>query len=96
MPPTESQVLVHFDNAATLQSHMDAADADTKLEAMHIPTRLEAKLDRVTLKALNAGSSEFNQFVGSLSLSAKQANLDTTTGGKRLWPMPQIATLSGI
>ncbi len=74
---------------------MDAADADTKLAAMHIPTRLEAKLDRVTLKALNAGSSEFNQFVGSLSLTAVQANLDVTTGGKRPWPMPQMATLSG-
>lgn len=92
---SKSQVLVHFDNAATLQSHMDAADTDTKLEAMHIPTRLEAKLDRVTLKALNAGSSEFNQFVGSLSLTAVQANLDVTTGGKRPWPMPQMATLSG-
>lgn len=92
---SKSQVLVHFDNAATLQSHMDAADADTKLEAMHIPTRLEAKLDRITLKALNASSSEFNQFVGSLSLTAVQANLDVTTGGKRMWPMPQMATLSG-
>lgn len=92
---SKSQVLVHFDNAATLQSHMDAADADTKLAATHIPTRLEAKLDRITLKALNASSSEFNQFVGSLSLTALQANLDVTTGGKRLWAMPQIATLSG-
>lgn len=92
---SKSQVLIHFDNAATLQSHIDAADADTTLAATHIPTRLEAKLDRVTLKALNAGSSEFNQFVGGLSLTAVQANLDVTTGGKRMWPMPQMATLSG-
>lgn len=92
---SKSQVLIRFDNAATLQSHIDAADADTKLAATHIPTRLEAKLDRVTLKALAAGSSEFNQFVGSLSLTAVQANLDVTTGGKRMWPMPEMATLSG-
>ncbi len=92
---SKSQVLIHFENAATLQSHIDAADADTKLAATHIPTRLEAKLDRVTLKALAAGSSEFNQFVGSLSLTAIQANLDVTTGGKRMWPMPEMATLSG-
>jgi len=92
---SKSQVLIHFDNAATLQSHINAADADTELAATHIPSRLEAKLDRVTLKALNAGSSEFNQFVGSLSLTAIQANLDVTTGGKRMWPMPEMATLSG-
>ena len=92
---SKSQVIVRFDNAATLQSHIDAADADTELATTHIPSRVEAKLDRITLKVIKAGNSEFSQFVGNMSLTAKQANLDTTTGDKRLWPMPELATLSG-
>ena len=92
---SQSRVVIKYDNAATLQSHLDAADTNAELATSHIPARVEAKLDQVTLKVLTAGSGEFNQFVGSLSLSAKKANLDTTTGGKRLWPMPEIATLSG-
>jgi hypothetical protein len=61
----------------------------------HLPTKVEAKLDRVTLKVLNAPANEISQFVGNATLTGKRLNLDTTTGGKRLWPMPEMATLSG-
>lgn len=92
---SKSQVVIRFDNAATLQSHIDAADTEGELANTHIPSRVEAKLDRITLRATNAASSEFSQFVGNMSLAANKANLDTTTGAKRLWPMPELATLSG-
>ncbi|MFO1391351.1 MAG: hypothetical protein U1E94_03885 [Agitococcus sp.] len=88
---SQSRVTVYFDTANTLQSHIDADDAGT----VHIPNKVEAKLDRITLKVLNAPANEINQFVGNATLTGKRLNLDTTTGGKRLWPMPDLATLSG-
>ena len=89
---SQSRVLVHFDTAKSLQSHLDAVE-DT--DETHIPSRVEAKLDKITLKVLNAPNSEISQFVGNATLTGKRINLDTTTGGKRLWPMPDLATLSG-
>jgi hypothetical protein len=89
---SQSRVTAYFDAANTLQSHIDVVD-DTNLS--HLPTKVEAKLDRVTLKVLNAPANEISQFVGNATLTGKRLNLDTTTGGKRLWPMPEMATLSG-
>jgi hypothetical protein len=89
---SQSRVTAYFDAANTLQSHIDMAD---ETNTTHLPTKVEAKLDRVTLKVLNAPASEISQFVGNATLTGKRLNLDTTTGGKRLWPMPEIATLSG-
>jgi hypothetical protein len=89
---SQSRVTAYFDAANTLQSHIDMVD-DTN--TTHLPTKVEAKLDRVTLKVLNAPANEISQFVGNATLTGKRLNLDTTTGGKRLWPMPEIATLSG-
>jgi hypothetical protein len=89
---SQSRILVHFDTAKSLQSHLDAVE-DT--DETHTPSRVEAKLDKITLKVLNAPNSEISQFVGNATLTGKQVNLDTTTGGKRLWPMPDLATLSG-
>ncbi|MCB1657086.1 MAG: hypothetical protein KDI39_02555 [Pseudomonadales bacterium] len=89
---SQSRVVAYFDTANTLQSHIDAAD---DAGTVHTPTKVEAKLDRITLKVLNAPANEISQFVGNVTLSGKRLNLDTTTGGKRLWPMPDLATLSG-
>lgn len=89
---SQSRVLVHFDTAKSLQSHIDAVeDADDA----HIPSRVEAKLDKITLKVLGVPNSEISQFVGNAALTGKRVELNTTTGGKRLWPMPDLATLSG-
>lgn len=87
---SQSRIIAYFDDANTLQSHIDNAGTTG-----HIPNRAEAKLDRVTLKVLNAPTNQISQFVGNAVLSGKRLNLDTTTGGKRLWPMPDVATLSG-
>ena len=46
---SQSRVLVHFDTAKSLQSHLDAVE-DT--DETHIPSRVEAKLDKITLKVL--------------------------------------------
>ncbi|MCP5176507.1 MAG: hypothetical protein H6997_03005 [Moraxellaceae bacterium] len=89
---SQSRVVAYFDTANTLQSHIDVVDEGGDL---HTPTKVEAKLDRVTLKVLNAPANEISQFVGNATLTGKRLNLDTTTGGKRLWPMPDLATLSG-
>ena len=90
---SQSRVVAYFDAANTLQSHIDSTDSMP--DDSHIPIRAEAKLDRVTLKVLNAPANEISQFVGNATLTGKRLNLDTTTGGKRLWPMPDLATLSG-
>ncbi|HNC04189.1 MAG TPA: hypothetical protein PLY05_12655, partial [Agitococcus sp.] len=89
---SQNRVTAYFDAANTLQSHIDAASSTN---TAHLPVKVEAKLDRITLKVLNAPASEMSQFVGNATLSGKRLNLDTTTGGKRLWPMPDLATLSG-
>lgn len=89
---SQSYVLAHFDSAATLQNHLDSVDST---ETTHTPSKVEAKLDRVTLKVIGVPANEISQFVGNATLSGKRLNLDTTTGGKRLWPMPDVATLSG-
>jgi len=89
---SQSYVLAHFDSAATLQNHLDSVDST---ETTHTPSKVEAKLDRVTLKVIGVPANEISQFVGNATLSGKRLNLDATTGGKRLWPMPDVATLSG-
>lgn len=91
---SQSRVTAYFDAANTLQSHIDATDS--RPDDSHIPIRAEAKLDSVMLKVLNTPANEISQFVGNVSLTGKRVNLDTTLSGvKRLWPMPEIATLSG-
>ena len=89
---SQSRVTAYFDAADSLQNHINAADGTN---TAHLPTKVESKLDRITLKVLNAPANEISQFVGNATLSGKRLNLDTTTGGKRLWPMPDLATLSG-
>lgn len=89
---SQSYVLAHFDSAATLQSHLDSVDST---ETTHTPSRVEAQLDKITLKVLNATNDQVSQFVGNAKLTGKRLNLDVITGGKRLWPMPELATLSG-
>ncbi|HRH91444.1 MAG TPA: hypothetical protein PLW01_05960, partial [Agitococcus sp.] len=89
---SQSRVTAYFDAADSLQNHINAADGTN---IAHLPTKVESKLDRITLKVLNAPANEISQFVGNATLSGKRLNLDTTTGGKRLWPMPDLATLSG-
>ncbi|MCB1660264.1 MAG: hypothetical protein KDI39_18730, partial [Pseudomonadales bacterium] len=91
---SQSRVTAYFDTANTLQSHIDVKGRDTIRDG-HIPNKVEAKLDRITLKVLNAPANEISQFVGNATLTGKRLNLDTTTGDKRLWPMPDLATLSG-
>ncbi len=91
---SQSRVTAYFDTANTLQSHIEATDS--RPDDSHIPVRAEAKLDNVTLKVLNAPANEIGQFVGNVNLTGKRVNLDTTLSGvKRLWPMPDLATLSG-
>lgn len=91
---SQSRVTAYFDTENMLQSHIDATDS--RPDDSHIPIRAEAKLDRVTLKVLNAPANEISQFIGNVSLTGKRVNLDTTLSGvKRLWPMPDLATLSG-
>jgi hypothetical protein len=89
---SQSRVVAYFDSAATLQNHLDSVDST---ETTHTPSKVEAKLDRVTLKVIGVPANEISQFVGNATLTGKRLNLDTTTGGKRLWPMPDMATLSG-
>lgn len=89
-----SKFTLTFAGADTWANRINALDAQQPATA-DLPVRLDTRLDHLTLKVLNAGSGEFNQFTGSMSLNAIQANLDTSTGGKRLWLLPETATLSG-
>ncbi len=92
---SDSVFTLDFTQLATLKDQINAFDADD-LSPEHVPAKIQANINQVTLLARKAPTNEINKFVGSLQLTMAEHELDIiNSSAKRKWPTPELINLMG-